>query len=170
MPSHRIVGTQPSTALDEGHTTIESSKMQAAQELIEDVIMSTAANKLRPRMLYYLSKENDYGASEGLARYQKSPSVYGEREWMAVIETPPDFNLCTGLFLDKNGKGMTEIANRSGCRNIHLSDVFPKYIYASSDDSDKVNAATKLIIDKIHWAVEQGPKRRQTIRDPYRRS
>lgn len=138
--------------------TVESSKMLAAQELLEDVVVSTVPNEQRPRMLYYLAKDNDYGASDGLARYQRSPSVYGNYEWMAVIETPPEFKYCSGLFLDKNGRAMKEVAAKTGCHNIHLTDCFPKFIYASSDDMEKVNAASKLIIERVDWALKSHGK------------
>jgi hypothetical protein len=63
--------------------TIDPRYMQAAKELIEDVIVRAVPKDHRELMLYYLAKESNYGASEGPARYQRS--LRGNRIWMFAI-------------------------------------------------------------------------------------
>ena len=68
-----------------------SREIESAQRNVEDSIVNTVPKDQRGRMLYYLAKENNYGASDGLARYQRSPCDRHEWLWMAAIGVPTDF-------------------------------------------------------------------------------
>ena len=147
--------------------TIDSSKMQAARELIEDVIASTVSLDERPRMLYYLSKENGYGASEGLARYQRSPQNKrnGEWTWMAVIETPSSFSKHVAVFLGKHGDGIRSIVAQTGCDYIHVSrNNIKKYVFVCAREAKMANSAASLIADRVQWSVKKGERKRYNER------
>ena len=124
-----------------------------AREIIEDAIISTVSVDERPRMLYNLAKENEYGASDGPARYQRSPRDSQEWIWLAVLETPPGFERLTGLFMDKNAKALKQIIAQSGVYLINLSNGLPKYIYIISNDPDMTNYAAKLVEGRIQWTM-----------------
>lgn len=141
--------------------TIDSSKMQTAQELIEDEILSVVPRNQWPRMLYYFAKENEYGASDGPARYQRSPRD-GDWVWMAVVETPPSFAKYTGMFLGVRGEAVNEMVAKTGCYFIRVEDSIPKYIFLCARDMDMANKAVKLIEERVQWVLEEGEKRRHS--------
>lgn len=141
--------------------TVNSSKMQDAQELIEDAIVATVPVDQQPRMLYYLAKENEYGSSDGLARFQRNPRQNGEWVWMALVDAPPGFERCSGLFMDVRGRAVTDMIERTGVTFIQVSNTFPKYILAGGDDLERVDAATQLIENRIQWALEECKRRRR---------
>lgn len=132
----------------------DSNNMDDAQEIIEDAIISTVSVDERPRMLYYLAKDNEYGASSGPARDQRSPRDPQEWRWLAVIETPPGFERFTGLFMDKNAKALKQIIAQSGVMVINLPNGLPKYVYILSDDPDMVNHTAELVRGRIQWTMK----------------
>lgn len=137
----------------------DSDRIDSAQHVLEDVIADTVPEDQRPRMRYYLAVENNYGASEGLARYQRSP-FDGTWIWMSVVECPQGFENCTGLFMDTRGRGVKEIVRTTGCRYIHLSNGFPKYVFVGSDNLGAVNAATESVKGRIQWALQEYERRK----------
>jgi hypothetical protein len=132
----------------------DSDNIDDAREIIEDAIISTVSVDERPRMLYYLAKDNEYGASGGPARYQRSPSDPQEWRWLAVIETPPGFERLTGLFMDKNAKALKQIIAQSGVMVINISNGLPKYVYILAEDPDMVNHAADLVKGRIQWTMK----------------
>ena len=139
--------------------TADSSIIQSAQQMLEDVIVSTVSPDQRCRMLYYLAEENDYGSSEGMARFQRSPDDPSRWCWMQVVELPPGFENCTGLFVDVKGKGIIEIQRATGCRCIYLSKTLPKHVYFYSEDLDAVNAAAEAVRARVHWCLDEHQRR-----------
>jgi hypothetical protein len=141
--------------------TIDPRYMQAAKELIEDVIVRAVPKDHQELMLYYLAKENNYGASDGPARYQRS--LRGNRVWMFAIETPPCFAKYAGLFLGKRGRATREIIAKTGCYCVKVwAERNPTYVFVSAPDAEMANAATRLVNDRIEWTLEEGEKRRIT--------
>lgn len=134
----------------------DADNIDDAREIIEDAIISTVSVDERPRMLYYLAKENEYGSSDGPARYQRSPRDPQEWLWLAVLETPPGFERLTGLFMDKGAKALKSIIAQSGVKIVNISDGLPKYIYTVSDDPDMVNRAAELVKRRIQWTMNTG--------------
>jgi hypothetical protein len=106
-------------------------------------------------MLYYLAKENNYGASEGLARYQRSPRDPHEWVWMAVVGVPTDFYKYQALFVSTGGKALAEISRQTGCRKISIINSRPQYILVTGSDVDAVNSAADLLKARVHWAAEK---------------
>jgi hypothetical protein len=139
--------------------TIDPRYMQAAKELIEDVIVRAVPKDHRELMLYYLAKESNYGASEGPARYQRS--LRGNRIWMFAIETRPCFTKYAGLFLGERGKATRDIIAKTGCYCVKVwTERNPTYVFVSAPDAEIANAATRLVKDRIEWTLEKGEKRR----------
>lgn len=138
---------------------IDPRKMQAAKELIEDVIVRAVPEDHRQLMLYSLAKENN----DGPARYQRSPRGNGEWVWMVAIETPPCFTNYVGLFLGERGKGTREIVAKTGCYFIRVwMKKCPTYVFVSARDAGIANKAARLIKDRIEWALAEGERRRRT--------
>lgn len=138
-----------------------SNKIESAQRMVEDAIVNTVCQDQRARMLFYLAVENDYGASEGLARYQRSPIDSRMWCWMAIVEVPVGFERCSGLFMDRSAKAVKDIIAATGCRCINLSSTFPKHIYLWSEDLDAVNAAAELVEKRVKWTLQEYEIRRQ---------
>lgn len=145
--------------------TVDSNKMEMAQEMMEDEIVSTASLDERPRMLYYLAVDNNYGASDGgPARYQRSPHDAQEWVWMAIVETPPGFDICTGLFMDRNARAVKQMTQQSGVDMIKLSDGFPKYLYIMAYDASAVNKAVALVKGRVQWTMNESARRERQWR------
>ena len=155
-------GSRRSPLLDPIVVTLTGSyegELDFAQRWVENRIVSTEPEDQRGRMLYYLAKYNDYGASEGLARYQRSPSDLKSWVWMVVVELPSGFEKCAGLFIDKHGKAIKEIIRNTRCRCISLSESFPKHFFLCEANLDIVNAAFDAVNDRVLWALEEYQKR-----------
>lgn len=139
--------------------TFDAGDFDFAQRWVENRIVSTVPDDQKGRMLFHIARDNDYGASEGHARYQRSPHDLKSWVWMNVVEVPDGFEACGGLFVDKNGKGMKEIIRSTGCRHIQLCDTLPKHIFICSGNLEMVNAATKAVKDRVLWALNEFKKR-----------
>jgi hypothetical protein len=139
--------------------TADSNKIETAQEMIEDVIVSTASYFDQAKMLYYLAVDNNYGASNGPARYQRSPNDHQEWVWMAVVETPRGFDNCTGLFMDRNARAVKQMIQQSGVNIINVSDSFPKFIYIMAYDPHTVNKAVELVKGRVQWTMNESARR-----------
>ncbi len=126
----------------------------------ENRIVSTVAEDQKGRMLFSLAKENSYGASEGHARYQRSPYDLKTWVWMNVVEVPDGFKPCKGLFIDKNGKAIKDIVRSTKCSDIQLVDTLPRHVFLSSESLDAVNAATEAVKDRVLWALNEYKKRK----------
>ena len=131
-----------------------------AQRWVENRIVSTVAEDQKGRMLFSLAKENSYGASEGHARYQRSPYDLKTWVWMNVVEVPDGFQSCRGLFIDKKGKAIKDIIRSTKCSDIQLVDTLPQHIFLSSASLDAVNAATEAVKDRVLWALNEYKQRK----------
>jgi hypothetical protein len=131
-----------------------------AQRWAENRIVSTVAEDQKGRMLFSLAKENSYGASEGHARYQRSPYDLKTWVWMNVVEVPDGFKPCKGLFIDKKGKALKDIIRSTKCSDIQLVETLPRHIFLSSESLDAVNAATEAVKDRVLWALNEYKKRK----------
>jgi len=132
-----------------------------AQRWVENRIIETVPNDQRCRMLYFLAKDNDYGACEGHARYQRAPWDLKTWVWMHVIELPSGFEKLCGLFKGNRGKAMKTIVRTTGCKRVILSDSLPRHVYICSPSLDLVNAAVDAVSDRVLWTLKEENERRK---------
>jgi len=140
--------------------TADSSKIQSVQQKLEDAIVATVPNDQKCRMLFHLAKDNDYGASEGHARYQRAPHNPRTWVWMAIIELHPEFERMSGLFMDVKARAVKEIIRTTGCRCVNLSQSHPKHIYLYSEDLDTANRAIDAVKARVQWTMDEYQRRR----------
>lgn len=134
------------------------SDFDFAQRWVENRIISTIPLEEKGRMLFHLAKENEYGASEGHARYQRSPFDLKSWVWMNVVELPEGFDTYTSLFMDKKAKAIKGIVRSTQCRHVKLVDTSPKHVFLCSGNLDQVDAATEAVKARVLWTFDESKK------------
>jgi hypothetical protein len=128
--------------------------LRRAREIVEDEILSAVRRKDKGKMLYFLAKNNDYGgSSDGIARFQRSPKDLKRRVWMAVVHMPCDFHKYSGLFVSKNGSGLTQIEEDTKCSIIQVVNSLPAYIFLSDSKVEAVNEAADAVKKRLDHVV-----------------